>query len=101
MKTLMVVSVMSLTGCFLGSSPYPNQYGSVVLMGDAQGMRAFTDGLNALVTNGKALPGRPSQAWGFRVIEEQQRTLRTQSGANGVSLTSFFEPAAAVQEATK
>jgi hypothetical protein len=80
MKKLCAV-MMILSGC---SSMYPGAWqqaghGRFKLEADAEGLRAYGDTLNALVTNAKEAPGVKSAAWGFRDNQEASLTDRVKA----------------------
>ena len=64
---------LTVTGCSVSS---PLQKGSINLSADAEGMRAFGDTLNGLITNGKESPDKVSAHWLNRKNEEREITTR-------------------------
>lgn len=79
MKRLFVgfLLVITASGCGLNYAPAPWQEGSVVLAGDAEGVRAFFDGANGLVSNAKTTdPLGNSAHWQMRAHQETERTKR-------------------------
>lgn len=50
--------------------------GFVMLAGDAEGIRAYNDGLNGLVTNTKSSPDIKSSYWQNRDSETQVRAIK-------------------------
>lgn len=73
-----ILSTFALTGCF---GTYPTMFedgnaGRFEMRADAAGMRAYSDGLNAIITNGKASPDIKSAAWQHREQEDKEITLR-------------------------
>lgn len=77
MKTLATVLLaLSVTACGSIVGQSPSEYGYISLSADAEGMRAFGDSLNALVTNGKASPDKETDAWHSRKLQEQEVTKR-------------------------
>lgn len=67
---------ISATGCGAVYAPNPLQDGNVAVMADAKGMRAFMDGMNGFVTNGKASPDQDTAHWIHRKAEEREETTR-------------------------
>ena len=82
MKTLLVVLVVlavSLSGCtsFGASRMFEgSDAGFVMLAGDAEGIRAYNDGLIGHITEGKAAPETKSPYWQTREQETAIKTLR-------------------------
>ena len=77
MKTLTVIALaLSVTACGSIVGQSPSEYGYISVSADAEGMRAFGDSLNALVTNGKASPDKETDAWHTRKMQEQEVTKR-------------------------
>lgn len=63
-------------GCGVVSMPSPLQRGHVLVAGDAEGMRAFGDTLNGLVSEGKASADVKGSYWQHREATEAQETAR-------------------------
>jgi hypothetical protein len=68
--------LVSMSGCFGGGGIQPSDRGYISLQGDAEGVRAFMDGQNALITNGKASPDKETDAWSHRKLQEKELTVR-------------------------
>lgn len=90
MKTLKVVAVtvvvLSQTACatFAGESLFTGQdEGRFLLSADAEGMRAFADGMNGLITTGKSAPNVEDSYWNQRGKETQFKALRFQARKGG------------------
>jgi len=66
-----MIAVVTLSGCGV-----LRDNGQVTLMADAKGMRAFSDALNGLVTNGKASPDADTASWQARRMEMRETTKR-------------------------
>lgn len=79
MKRLCIGCILMCTsGCGIISTPSPWSEGSIVVSGDAEGMRAFGDTLSGLISNSKTTdPTGNSAHWAFRAEQEQQRTKRS------------------------
>lgn len=65
-----------ITGCGAIYTPNPMHDGHIAVMADAKGMRSFMDGMNGMITNGKASPDQDTAHWIARKQEEQQVTIR-------------------------
>lgn len=78
MKTLLRVGVcVMLSGCGLTQ-------GGVMLIGSPEGIRAFADGQNALISNAKTTDALgDSAAWQHRKQQEQEVTKRQYRGFFG------------------
>lgn len=84
MKKVMIGGLALLTivgtGCsgngwgFTNSSP--EGFGSLHIYGDSAGLQAINDGLNGLITNGKASPDMPTSYWNNR---EKENTWKLQN----------------------
>lgn len=66
-----VVAVCS--GCAVTS---PTGEGHVAISGDARGIKAFYDGMNGMITNGKASPDQDTAHWQMRKLQEKEETKR-------------------------
>lgn len=80
-KIKTVISVLPVIFTAACSQQYPNMFedgshGRVLISADAEGMRAYNDGINALVTNGKASPDSMTPAWHSRDNQEGEITSR-------------------------
>lgn len=82
---------ISATGCGAVYAPSPLQDGNVALIGDAKGVRAMFDGMNGLVTNGKASADQDTAFWIHRKAEE--REITTRKTAPGFLSGLFARPA--------
>lgn len=77
MKTLTLIAMIgSLAACGSTIGGAGSEYGHIAINADAEGMRAFGDSLNALVTNGKASPDKETDAWTARKLQEREVTAR-------------------------
>lgn len=77
MKTFFAfIGIVAMTGCGVVSTPSPFADGHVTITGDAQGIRSFMDGMNGMITNGKASPDQDTAHWIARKHEEEQVTRR-------------------------
>jgi hypothetical protein len=61
--------VVSCSGCW----PYQD---GVMIVGTPEGIRAYADGQNGLITNGKASDDIKSAHWAAREEQEKQETQR-------------------------
>lgn len=74
-----LAAMVTATGCtqFGASRMFENSdAGFVMLAGDAEGIRAYNDGVIGLITDTKASPDVKSSYWQNRDNETQVRTLR-------------------------
>lgn len=80
MKTLILIPLILLaTGCTSASSYRmfdSGDSGFVMLSGDAEGIRAYNDGLIGLVTETKNHPENKSSYWQSREKETEVRVLK-------------------------
>lgn len=67
-----------ITGCSMVAPPL-NGDGHIALIADAEGMRAFGDTMNGMITNGKASPDKDTAHWQNRQVQEVERTKRITS----------------------
>lgn len=74
--TILTCTAVYLSGCGVVSLPSPLQRGHVLVAGDAEGMRAFGDTLNGLVSEGKASADIKGAYWQHREHAEAQETHR-------------------------
>lgn len=76
-KLLGIGFCLMLSGCGLTK-------GGIVLIGSPEGIRAFADGQNALISNSKTTdPLGDSAAWQHRKQQEQEVTKREYKGFFG------------------
>lgn len=68
--------LLPMTGCFGNGGMQPSDRGYLSIQADAEGMRAFGDMQNALITNGKASPDKETDAWTHRKLQEKELTVR-------------------------
>ena len=73
---LAILAALSITGCGAIYSPNPLHDGHIAVMADAKGMRSFMDGMNGMITNGKASPDQDTAHWIARKHEEKEITTR-------------------------
>lgn len=75
MKLLPIVigSVFVLSGCAGNLSVAGDQ---ATLSGSPEGLRAMFDGMNGLISNGKASPDKNTAHWKARKLQEKERTKR-------------------------
>lgn len=75
MKLLPIVvgSVVFLSGCAGNLSVAGDQ---ATLSGSPEGLRAMFDGMNGMISNGKASPDRQTAHWATRKEQEKERTKR-------------------------
>jgi len=71
-----IVAAPLVTGCGAVYAPNPMHDGHIAIMADAKGMRAFMDGANGFITNGKASPDQDTAHWIARKAEEREITTR-------------------------
>lgn len=76
MKRVLFAGLLTCSGCFARVEPPFNDNGSVTLSGDAKGVRALLDGMNGMITNGKASPDQDTAHWIHRKAEDQEDTKR-------------------------
>ena len=85
-KALAAISASStLTGCttFGANQMFgDSDRGFVMLAGDAEGIRAYNDGINGVITNTKSSPDVKSSYWQNRDKEVKVRVFRTPYYAN-------------------
>lgn len=73
--------IATQTGCasLVGESMFTGEdEGRFLLSADAEGIRAFSDGLNGLVTTGKATPDTKDAYWQRRDSGDQVKALKWQ-----------------------
>ncbi len=71
--TIGLVAVAALSGCAIGGVAGDG----FQMAGTAEGMRAYFDGLNGIVTNTKTTdPEGDSAHWQMRAVQEQEQTKR-------------------------
>jgi hypothetical protein len=75
MKLLPIVvgSVVFLSGCAGNLSVAGDQ---ATLSGSPEGLRAMFDGMNGMISNGKASPDRQTAHWVARREQEKEKTKR-------------------------
>jgi hypothetical protein len=76
-----VFGMLTLSGCAGGLeaiNPWESEdKGAILIKADAEGMRAFSDFTNGVITNTKTFePGGNSAAWQLRHSQEAERTTR-------------------------
>jgi len=79
MKALMFVLLMSCVGCssFGAHRMFEDSdAGFVMLAGDAEGIRAYNDGVNGVITNTKSSPDVKSSYWQNREQETAVKGLK-------------------------
>lgn len=69
--TMSACSMQSLEGAFVGDDE-----GRILISSDAEGMRAFGDVLNGMITNGKQTPDTKSSHYELREYQENEKTKR-------------------------
>lgn len=74
--TILTCTAVYLSGCGVVSLPSPMQRGHILVSGDAEGMRAFGDTINGLVSEGKASADIKGAYWQHREATEAQETAR-------------------------
>lgn len=70
--TMSACSLQSMEGAFVGDDE-----GRILISSDAEGMRAFGDVLNGMITNGKATADSKSSHYALREYQEQEKTKRS------------------------
>lgn len=70
---------LALGACGAIYTPNPLHEGHIAVMADAKGMRAMMDGMNGMITNGKASADQDTAHWIHRKAEEREHTLRDTS----------------------
>lgn len=70
---VLVVSVVALSGC-AGNLSVAHE--SATLSGSPEGLRAMFDGMNGMISNGKASPDRNTAHWQSRKEQEKEKTKR-------------------------
>lgn len=70
-----IFAVLCVTGCSMVAPPL-NSDGHIALIADAEGMRAFGDTMNGMITNGKAAPNTDTAHWTTRRAQEVEKTRR-------------------------
>jgi hypothetical protein len=81
-----MVLVISQTACasLVGESLFTEkEEGRFLLSTDAEGMRAFADGMNGLITTGKSAPNVEDSYWNHRAKETQFKALRFSAKKQG------------------
>lgn len=74
-KGIIIAAItLTITGCTTGVSYSSGDHAS--LSGTPKGIRAMMDGMNGLITNGKASPDQDTAHWIARKQEEQEVTRR-------------------------
>lgn len=75
-----VVASAGLTGCttFGASNMFSDSdRGFVMIAGDAEGIRAYNDGINGIISNTRVSKDTKSPYWQNREVETEVRTFRT------------------------
>lgn len=72
-KMIVVAGLVALTGCAGNLSVAGEQ---ATLSGSPEGLRAMFDGMNGIITNGKASPDKNTAHWQMRSKQEKERTKR-------------------------
>lgn len=72
-KMIVVAGLVALTGCAGNLSVAGEQ---ATLSGSPEGLRAMFDGMNGIITNGKASPDKTTAHWIARNEQEKERTKR-------------------------
>ena len=75
-----IIAASTMTGCttFGANQMFgDSDRGFVMLAGDAEGIRAYNDGINGVITNTKASPDVKSSYWQNRDRETKVRVFRT------------------------
>ena len=73
---LVVLTIPLLSACGIAYSPSPFQKGHIALIGDAAGMRAFSDMQTGLVNEARTSPDVKSAHYQHRDLAEQEETKR-------------------------
>ncbi|RLC80068.1 MAG: hypothetical protein DRI61_06570 [Chloroflexi bacterium] len=79
MKCLMLIVPLMFTGCttFGASQMFEeSDSGFVMIAGDAEGVRAYNDGIVGIITDTKATPDVKSSYWQNREMETSVRGLK-------------------------
>lgn len=79
MKRLILAVPIFCSACGAVYTPNMLSDGHIAVIADAPGMRAMMDGMNGLVTNGKASPDKDTAHWIHRKAEEREHTMRETS----------------------
>lgn len=72
-KMIVVAGLVALTGCAGNLSVAGEQ---ATLSGSPEGLRAMFDGMNGMISNGKASPDKNTAHWQMRNKQEKERTKR-------------------------
>lgn len=77
-KCIIVLAISTVvTGCssqMMGASNRSD--GGIMIESSAEGMRAFGDVLNGMISNGKASPDQDTAHWQFRKTQEQTQRMK-------------------------
>lgn len=99
---LLATATVLQTGCGAMTRDYPSfledgSRGRILISADAEGMRAYGDSQNALITNGKASPDKATAAWNHREKQEVEITTRKVRGPKDFLNSLFFGESAPVE----
>lgn len=84
------IGVLALTGCAIGGVAGDG----FTMSGSAEGVRAYFDGMNGIVTNTKTTdPEGNSAHWQMRAVQEQESTKRKCSSCGFLGKLFAKEPA--------
>ena len=72
-KMIVIAGLVALTGCAGNLSVAGDQ---ATLSGSPEGLRAMFDGMNGMISNGKASPDKNTAHWQMRNKQEKERTKR-------------------------
>lgn len=75
MKKVILIALLC-SGCGIVYTPNPLQKGHILVAGDAEGMRAFSDMNTGLVAEGKTPGNMKSSYFQHRDLSEQEQTRR-------------------------
>lgn len=70
--TMSACSFQGMEGAFVSEDE-----GRILISSDAEGMRAFGDVLNGMITNGKSTPDTKSSHYALREYQETEKTKRS------------------------
>lgn len=84
MKTLLIVSTLTLSACGTLYAPNPMQEGNIAIIADAKGMQAFSDLTAGLINESKTSADIKSSYF-------QHRDLTTQADLQKATAPSFLD----------
>lgn len=89
-KTILILMIMACSGCAIGGAAGDG----FTMSGSSEGLRAYFDGMNGIVTNTKTTdPSGNSAHWQMRAVQEQEQTKRKCSNCGFLGKLFSKEPA--------